>query len=71
AVMKEYGNMDIRELAMRFRHPLIQRAIMDYMPPGYQAYAFLVSYGTVTKGNDATTHLSLLYCVYNCVCDIL
>ena len=51
AVMKEYGNMDIRELAMRFRHPLIQRAIMDYMPPGYQAYAFLVSYGTVTGGN--------------------
>ena len=50
-VMKEYGNMDIRELALRFKHPLIQRSIMDYMPPGYQAYAFLVSYATVTSGN--------------------
>lgn len=50
-VMKEYGNMDMKELAMRFRHPLIQRAITDYMPKGYQAYAFLVSYGTVTGGN--------------------
>ena len=50
-VMKEYGNMDIHELAMRFKHPLIQRAIVDYMPSGYQAYAFLVSYGTVTGGN--------------------
>lgn len=50
-VMKEYGNMDINELAMRFRHPLIQRAIIDYMPSGYQAYAFLVSYATVTGGN--------------------
>lgn len=50
-VMKEYGNMDIHELAMRFKHPLIQRAIIDYMPSGYQAYAFLVSYGTVTGGN--------------------
>lgn len=50
-VMKEYGNMDINELAMRFKHPLIQRAIVDYMPSGYQAYAFLVSYGTVTGGN--------------------
>lgn len=50
-VMKEYGNMDINELAMRFKHPLIQRAIVDYMPNGYQAYAFLVSYGTVTGGN--------------------
>lgn len=50
-VMKEYGNMDINELATRFKHPLIQRAIIDYMPSGYQAYAFLVSYGTVTGGN--------------------
>jgi len=50
-VMKEYGNMDINELAMRFKHPLIQRAIIDYMPSGYQAYAFIVSYGTVTGGN--------------------
>lgn len=50
-VMKEYGNIDIHELAMRFKHPLIQRAIIDYMPSGYQAYAFLVSYGTVTGGN--------------------
>ena len=43
--------MDIKELAMRFKHPLIQRAITDYMPSGYQAYAFLVSYATVTSGN--------------------
>lgn len=50
-VMKEYGNMDINELAARFKHPLIRRAIIDYMPSGYQAYAFLVSYGTVTGGN--------------------
>lgn len=50
-VMKEYGNTDIKELAMRFKHPLIQRAIIDYMPSGYQAYAFLASYGTVTGGN--------------------
>ncbi|NLK95856.1 MAG: NAD(P)/FAD-dependent oxidoreductase [Clostridiales bacterium] len=50
-VMKEYGKMDIKELAMGFKHPLIQRAIIDYMPGGYQAYAFIVSYGTVTGGN--------------------
>ena len=50
-LMKEYGNMDINELAMHFKHPLIRRAIVDYMPSGYQAYAFLVSYGTITGGN--------------------
>lgn len=50
-VMKVYGNMDIKELADSFHHPLIRQAIVDYMPPGYQAYAFLVSYATVTGGN--------------------
>ncbi|MCM1183291.1 MAG: NAD(P)/FAD-dependent oxidoreductase [Roseburia sp.] len=50
-LMKAYGGMDIRELAARFRHPLIRHAIVDYMPEGYQAYAFLVSYATVTGGN--------------------
>jgi len=50
-VMKLYSGMDIKELAERFRHPLIRRAIVDYMPPGYQAYAFIVSYATVTGGN--------------------
>ncbi|MGN1181173.1 MAG: phytoene desaturase family protein, partial [Suilimivivens sp.] len=50
-VMKQYGKMDIRELADRFHHPLIRQALTDYMPPGYQAYAFVVSYATVTGGN--------------------
>ncbi|MBQ8597034.1 MAG: NAD(P)/FAD-dependent oxidoreductase, partial [Lachnospiraceae bacterium] len=50
-VMKEYGKMDINDLAQRFHHPLIRSAMIDYMPPGYQAYAFLVSYATVTGGN--------------------
>lgn len=50
-VMKAYGNMDMEDLALRFKHSLIRRAITDYMPRGYQAYAFLVSYATVTGGN--------------------
>lgn len=50
-VMKLYGKMDIKELSARFHHPLIRMAITDYMPPGYQAYAFVVSYATVTGGN--------------------
>ena len=50
-VMKQYGKMDIKELAERFHHPLIRQALTDYMPPGYQAYAFVVSYATVTSGN--------------------
>ena len=50
-VMKEYEGMDIEDLANRFKHPLIKRSFIDYMPSGYQAYTFIVSYATVTSGN--------------------
>ncbi len=51
AVMREYGNINIADLGTRFQHPLIRRAVSDYMPTGYQAYAFLVSYATVISEN--------------------
>lgn len=50
-VMKAYGGIAVTQLAERFRHPLLRQALVDYMPPGYQAYALVVSYGTVTAGN--------------------
>ncbi len=50
-VMKEYGKVTIEEFAKRFRHPLIRYAIRGYMPDNYLAYAFIVSYATVTGGN--------------------
>lgn len=50
-LLKAYGGIDTIELGNRFQHPLIQQALVDYMPPGHQAYAFLVSYATVTSGN--------------------
>lgn len=50
-VMKEYGNLGMEEYAGRFKHPLIRRAILDYMPSGYQAHAFLASYAMITGGN--------------------
>lgn len=49
--MKALDGIDIIEYANRFKHPLIKQALVDYMPPGYQAYAFLCSYATVTSGN--------------------
>lgn len=50
-IKKIYGTIDIRELALRFQHPLIQKSIMSYMFPSYQATALISSYGTVTSGN--------------------
>ena len=35
---------------------------IDYMPSGHQAYAFLVSYGTVTGGNGDIPKVVHLRC---------
>ena len=50
-VMKEYGKIDLRGLADRFRSPLLEKLMTDYLPPEYTAYSLLVSYATMTSGN--------------------
>lgn len=50
-VMKEFGNISLEEYSRRFKHPLLQRLMCDYLPKSYCAYSFLVSYATVADGN--------------------
>ena len=50
-VMKEYGKISLEEYSKRFKSPLLQRMICDYLPKEYAAYAFLVSYATMADGN--------------------
>lgn len=50
-VMKEYGKVNLRDLAERFKSPVIKKMMTDYLPADYTAYSFLVSYGTITSGN--------------------
>ena len=50
-VMKEYGSMDLQEMAGRFRHPALQALFTDYLPKEYVASSFLVSYATIVSGN--------------------
>lgn len=50
-VMKEYGSIDLQELAGRFRHPALQALFTDYLPKEYVASSFLVSYATMVSGN--------------------
>lgn len=50
-VLKEYGKINMVDLADRFRHPLLKILLTDYMPKEYQASAFLVSYASVSSGN--------------------
>lgn len=50
-VTKEYGSIDLQDLAARFKHPLLKALFTDYMPKEYVASSFLVSYGTMVSGN--------------------
>ncbi len=50
-VMKEYGKISCSELAKRFKNPVMQKLMCDYLPADYTAYSFLVSYATMASGN--------------------
>lgn len=50
-VMKDYGKINCGQLAQKFKHPVIQKLMKDYLPADYTAYFFLVSYATVASGN--------------------
>jgi len=38
-------------LAKKFKNPLLQKLMQDYLPADYTAYSFLVSYATMASGN--------------------
>jgi phytoene dehydrogenase-like protein len=50
-VLKEYGKIDLGDLAARFKHPLLKAVFTDYMLKDYTASSFIVSYATVASGN--------------------
>lgn len=50
-VMKEFGRISLEEYSKRFKHPLLQKLMCDYLPKSYCAYSFLVSYATIVDGN--------------------
>ena len=50
-VMKEFGKISLEEYSKRFRSPLLQKLMCDYLPKSYCAYSFLVSYATMADGN--------------------
>ena len=50
-VMKEFGKISLEEYAKRFKSPMLQKLMCDYLPKEYCAYSFLVSYATMADGN--------------------
>lgn len=50
-VLKMYGKIDMKDMADKFKHPLLKALITDYLPQEYQASSLIVSYATVACGN--------------------
>lgn len=50
-VMKEFGKISLEEYSKRFKSPILQKLMCDYLPKSYCAYSFLVSYATMAMGN--------------------
>lgn len=50
-VTKEYGSMDLQEMAGCFKHPALKALFTDYMPKEHTAVSFLVSYASIASGN--------------------
>lgn len=50
-VMKEFGTLSLEDYSKRFKSPLLQRLMCDYLPKQYTTYSFLVSYATMADGN--------------------
>lgn len=50
-VMKEYGSIDLQEMAERFKHPALKALFTDYLPKELVASSLLISYASITSGN--------------------
>ncbi len=50
-VTKEFGSISLEEYSHRFKSPIMQKLVCDYLPKSYCAYSFLVSYATMVDGN--------------------
>lgn len=49
--MMEYGGMTAKQLSERFVHPLLQRVMLDFMAPEYEAYWLVLAYAFFVAGN--------------------
>ncbi|MCR4669668.1 MAG: NAD(P)/FAD-dependent oxidoreductase [Saccharofermentans sp.] len=50
-VMKDFGKVDCKTFAQRFKDPAIRKLMTDYLPPEYTVYSFMVSYASISCGN--------------------
>ena len=55
-VMKEFGKISLEEYSKRFKSPLLQKLMCDYLPKSYCAYSFLVSYATMAMAGSQWVH---------------
>lgn len=49
-VMALYKNTDLKDLSERFKHPLLKKAFLDYLPQDYLASILMNAYATIANG---------------------
>ncbi|NCC98904.1 MAG: NAD(P)/FAD-dependent oxidoreductase [Bacteroidia bacterium] len=52
-IHKEYSRMSMRTYSQKFKHPLLQKMILSYMPKTYNISSFFYVLGTFSSGNGA------------------
>jgi len=52
-IHKEYSRTSLKTYSQRFKHPLLQKMILSYMPDKYNIASFFYVLGTFTSGNGA------------------
>lgn len=55
-VMMNYSKINLFELSARFKHPLLKKMILDYLPGSYQAYILLTAYSTIASGGGGVPY---------------
>ena len=54
SIMRKYGKISVKDLAVTFRHPALREAIASFMPEGdYSAISVLFPLGTFTGGQSS------------------
>lgn len=48
--MSKYKNCDLNDLAARFKHPLLRKAFVDYLPGDYLASIMMNAYASIANG---------------------
>jgi phytoene dehydrogenase-like protein len=55
-VMLKYSKMTLGQLSKKFKDPLLQKMILDYLPESYSAHVLFCAYGAIASGGGGVPY---------------